>query len=362
MEILYALDKSGKTRYWKIEVEDLPHGVFITRKYGQVGGKETTTSTEITSGKNIGRSNETSKLDQAISEAKSTWKKQYESGYTPDQESLKTNLILLPMLANKWEDRMNYISEPFFVQPKLDGVRMTVGVHKGKFIMFSRTGKEVKMPHIEKELRPLLKEGEFLDGENYTPDKTFEEITGMCRTVLETPTELSSIKFHVFDCFDLGNMNVPFEIRQTSLTKFRNLKYVTFVPTLIVQKKSELNRHHDEFVKYGYEGIMIRDFKGLYKLNERSNHLLKFKAFQTEEYQITGAEEGKGKDLGTVIWRCKGSKGEFSVRPKGTLAQRTEWFKNSKKYIGKQLTVQYQNLTNGGIPRFPVGIAIRDYE
>lgn len=35
---------------------------------------------------------------------------------------------------------------------------------------------------------------------------------------------------------------------------------------------------------------------------------------------------------------------------------------NKSKYIGKNLTVQFQNLTDAGIPRFPVGLEIRDYE
>jgi hypothetical protein len=30
--------------------------------------------------------------------------------------------------------------------------------------------------------------------------------------------------------------------------------------------------------------------------------------------------------------------------------------------VGKQLTVRYQGLTNGGVPRFPIGVSVRDYE
>jgi len=50
------------------------------------------------------------------------------------------------------------------------------------------------------------------------------------------------------------------------------------------------------------------------------------------------------------------------VRPEGTIAQREEHYKNYKKYIGKMLTVRFQNLTALGVPRFPVGVCIRDYE
>jgi len=37
-------------------------------------------------------------------------------------------------------------------------------------------------------------------------------------------------------------------------------------------------------------------------------------------------------------------------------------FQNGSNYIGQQLTVRYQELTDDGVPRFPVGIAIRNYE
>ena len=52
----------------------------------------------------------------------------------------------------------------------------------------------------------------------------------------------------------------------------------------------------------------------------------------------------------------------FNVRPKGTVAQRQTWYTNGKSFVGKALTVRFQELTDEGVPRSPVGIAIRDYE
>jgi DNA ligase-1 len=64
-----------------------------------------------------------------------------------------------------------------------------------------------------------------------------------------------------------------------------------------------------------------------------------------------------------VIWVCKTQSGqEFTVRPEGTLETRKNYFKNKNNFFGKLLTVKFQNLTSLGIPRFPVGIVIRDYE
>jgi ATP-dependent DNA ligase len=360
METLYGIDKNGKKRYWSVSVEKSNGSFFIVRRYGQVGGKETETSTEVKEGKNIGRSNETTPREQALSEAKSLWTKQVEAGFSTNPDAVDT-LILLPMLANKWEDKSKYIKEPFYVQPKLDGVRMLVGKRDGKFIMMSRNGKVVNMPHVEKELSPLLREGEFLDGENFTNELTFEQITGMCRTQ-EAQSNLHMVKFHIFDYFQLDNLNCPFEIRIRNVNRFSHLDTVRIVPTEILQTKAQVQSKHDEYASQGYEGIMIRDSLGPYILANRSSHLLKYKSFQTDEYTIVGAEEGKGRDAGTVIWVCSCKSGDFHVRPKGTVEDRKKWFKNRTKYIGKDLTVQFQNLTNGGIPRFPVGIAIRDYE
>ena len=357
---LYSRDKSGKVRYWNVSVEQINGKIFITRRYGQQDGKETETSTEVTKGKNIGRSNETTPLQQATLEAKSLWKKQTDAGFVENQDQV-SQVNLLPMLANKWEEKSHVISEPFFVQPKLDGVRMMVGKYKGKFVMLSRTGKPVKMPHVQKELEPMLHDGEFLDGENFTTERSFEQITGMCRTQ-DVHSDLEIVKFHIFDYFCIADPESPFSERVKKLQKFRGLKNSVLVLTEQLDSKKKVQMKHDEYAAKGYEGIMIRDFGGLYKLAERSNTLLKFKAFQTEEYPIVGAEEGKGRDAGTVIWICSSKAGNFSVRPKGTVEERTEWLTNKHKYIGKPLTVQFQNLTNGGIPRFPVGLAIRDYE
>jgi ATP-dependent DNA ligase len=352
MPILLARDKNNKIRYWSVEVVD---GSKVVRKYGQIDGKETVNEYTVDKGKG-GRTI----TQQAHLEAASYEKKQRDAGFS---EQLAEGPTLLPMLANKWEDRIEYIHDPFFVQPKLDGIRMMVGVRNGEFIMMSRTGKRIVSRHVESELKPLLREGEFVDGENYTREKTFEELSGECR--LKTINE--SIKFHAFDFFSLDKLDEPFSERTKNLfQRFQGLKHVILVTTEILDKKKVINAKHDQYVSEGYEGIMIRDARGRYELADRSNHLLKYKYFQTKEYEIIEAEQDK--DQG-VIWLCSGlakcwgdDEIVFRVRPTGTLEKRRAWYLKRQEYIGKDLTVQFQNLTAQGIPRFPVGIAIRDYE
>jgi len=49
---------------------------------------------------------------------------------------------------------------------------------------------------------------------------------------------------------------------------------------------------------------------------------------------------------------------------RGSKGQILEWrisvWENPNDYIGKMLTVQYQGMTKNSIPRFPVGVRIRE--
>jgi len=319
MERLIKKDKNGTERFTDIRVEDLANGTAdIVKTTGVVGSEKVSVS----------RTNVKTGYEKALMRAQTMW----------NNEKTKCTQIL-PMLANKWEDRQKYITEPFYVQPKLDGVRLLVS-NKG---CFSRTGKPV---HGVDHLANGLKDGEYLDGECYAPNKTFEEITSMFKMNPE------SLEFHVFDYFDMNRPNLTFEER---------MKHVT-VDTFHVKKKSEIVGYHDMFVSQGHEGIMIRDAMSTYEIGKRSNYLLKYKAFQTEEYPIVDVKEGTGREKGTAIWICKTGEQHFSVKPEGTLEKRREYLVEKEKYIGKQLTVRFQNLTAIGVPRFPVGVVVRDYE
>jgi ATP-dependent DNA ligase len=319
MERLIKKDKNGRERFTDIRVEELDDGTAdIVKSTGVVGTDKVSVS----------RTNVKTGYEKALARAQTMW----------NNEKTKCTEIL-PMLANKWEDRQKYISEPFYVQPKLDGVRLIVS-NKG---CFSRTGKPVEgVDHLARG----LKDGEYLDGECYAPNKTFEEITSMFKM------NPQSLEFHVFDYFDINRPNLTFEERKNRIT----------VDTFRVDKKSEVQGYHDLFVNQGHEGIMIRDASSTYEIGKRSNYLLKYKAFQTEEYEIVDVKEGTGREKGAAIWVCKVGEHQFSAKPEGTLEVRKKYLQEKEKYIGKQLTVRYQNLTALGVPRFPVGVAVRDYE
>ena len=122
-------------------------------------------------------------------------------------------------------------------------------------------------------------------------------------------------------------------------------------------------------VSNGFEGSIIRNQGAKYKFDFRSKDLLKKKDFIDEEFEITGYEaevisEVGEADRNAVVFVCrlKGRPGFFKVRPRGSIEQRVKWFNEIESIIGKNLTVRYQELSEDGVPIFPVGIVIRDYE
>lgn len=392
-QTLYQKGARGETRVWRIWVTGTPGSMdedgvgVIHREHGTLDGKQTGTTRVIRAGKNIGKKNETTPLEQAIAEAKSIATKKAREGYSPE-ESTRGQVygdVILPMLAHDYHKQKKPLGFPCYAQPKLDGVRMVVESTPDGLRMTTRTGKAVNfMDHIYDALVDILPLGTVLDGELFTPEKTFEEITSIVRKSVRdhhSPEESRTVQYHVFDIFRRGEESTHFTERNKLLLSTMCMfasgtKPVVIVPTQLLSNQREADEIHETFVSEGHEGTMYRSPYGPYKIRLRSRDLLKRKDFQTEEYRIVGATQGVGKDIGTVIWTVEtspityiGSDGidveepqRFSVRPRGSIEQRRRWWENREDYIDSMLTVRFQNLTVSGIPRFPVGLTVRDYE
>jgi len=274
-------------------------------------------------------------------------------------------------------------------------------------------------------IKQILRDGLWLDGELYSHELTFDRISGLCRRKTfddQDQEDVSKLQYRVYDFFyapseetyelfwDLcGNdektmedfnkycMNktgypAPYTDRYGTLAAlyqgyvFSNLDDTTITPdekekfinfdaglpvnltqNILVNAESSLEETHDNFVDEGYEGLMIRNLKMPYEFS-RSWNLVKYKKMKDAEFKISGAKEGTGNAAGAIIWNCTTDDGKhnFDVVPLGTMDERRKLWKeyqtNPGKFIGKPLTVQFQELTPKGIPRFPKGISIRDYE
>ena len=112
----------------------------------------------------------------------------------------------------------------------------------------------------------------------------------------------------------------------------------------------------------GYEGTMARNADSLYE-HKRSYNLQKIKEFDDAEFKITGVKSGRGRMADCAIFTCTTAKGDlFDCKMEGSLDVLKNIMKNPRSVIGKMLTVRYQGFTNGRMPRFPIGVSVRDYE
>ena len=423
---LYAQDKNGKIKVWTAAVLRSSGGAVASRiTHGYINGKQQVAYRTCEAGKNIGRSNETSPLEQSISETRRKWlDKKDKEAYTEnkpadcgegygdlsgndfgdgggDGDNASFTRPFLPMLAQTFDPadleagskKKKVIKFPCFVQPKLDGLRCvsyaTRSANDLVVCLQSRTGAFFTgLPHIAAALRPYLSQHPniVIDGELYTDQMPFEELAGLIKKKKITAADverLKKVKYHVYDIYDHQRYDMPFAERIGLLAAavrrcgcvandthaagriLRSDTEAAAVVVLVRTEKitvlSEFRQLFAEFVESGYEGIMLRNAAGVYRANYRSNDLQKYKEFMEDEYRIIDFTQGEGRDAGAVIWVCETADGkEFTVRPRGTMEQRRAWFNEGASYIGKNVTVIYQELTEEGKPRFPVGKAVRE--
>lgn len=405
---LYGIEKNGKIKTWIANiylkgVNPAQDYAFATIEHGQQDGKKQLTVREYTEGKNIGKKNETTPLQQCITETRKKWldKKEKESYQEtmlqlPSQQSQQTSTMPIhdttnvvakkyfPMLAQTFDPKSktvkkNTIVFPCFVQPKLDGLRCVVyrDLVTDEIRRQSRTGTYFEtMSHIAESLAPLFARfpNVILDGELYTTKIPFEELAGLIKTKKLTPQDhdkLCVIEYHIYDIVD---ETMPYHARHDSIKKmFAQVaastassphilpRYICLVPTIEAKTPADFKAEFGRFIEEGYEGIMLRNKTGMYRCNYRSHDLQKYKEFMEDEFKIIGFTQGEGRDKGTVIWICETKeRKEFTVRPRGTMESRRKLYETGEKYVGKMLTVIFQELTEEGKPRFPVGKDVRE--
>jgi len=373
---LYALSSTKKVKQWSITVDgDDTMGVIVV-SHGYLDGKIQTNSKEITKGKNLGKKNATTPYTQAVADAQSMWNKKKDSQYietVPDKDFVPD--IGLPMLAQNFTKRKHNIKYPAMVQPKLNGVRcLAKKISETEIRYLSRKGKSFgidnnTLQHLTPALLEVMDINDEMDGEIFHPEWTFQKIL---RNVKKLRPSSKDLQYWLYDMADgdfTSAANTPvFGARNCQLRLNLNILSpdncnLIYVETLYVDSEDDVYKYHNDYIAKGFEGIIIRNTEGLYKYDHRSADLQKYKEFIDEEFEIVGGTEGTGLDKGCVIFRVKNKDNhEFNVKPKGTRESRQEILQNIEKYIGKELTVRYQELSEDGVPIFPVGIAVRDYE
>ena len=361
---LYDNSVTGKRKRWDIRVTNQESLSTINCYYGYTDGKKIETTQTIKSGKNIGKSNQTTHYEQSILQATSKWNRKCDQGYKPefnpelDWNTLPSNDVLVkgtlpsndvlvkgiqnlkidgdlhrsrasaqqgdkgppiqqgqqgtsvtfPMLAQDYHKHKNKVVYPCYIQPKLDGLRNLYNTTSNQNT--TRQGKEFSIiaqsGTLYKELLTLPK-GLILDGEFYTDKIQFETLGVLRKTKKLTTKEqdnLEKIEYHIYDIIDT---TLTFEERHNKIKELHLEKYekLVYVPTFIASSEKEIKDYHITFLNQGFEGTMIRNKNSYYTLKKRSHDLLKYKDFQDSEFEITDFTfeiDTTGEDKNLIVW------------------------------------------------------------
>lgn len=376
---LYDNSVTGKRKRWDIRVTNQEVLSTINCYYGYIDGKKIETTQTIKTGKNIGKSNQTTHYEQSILQATSKWNRKYDQGYKPEFDlntgiqNLKIDggnddIVVFPMLAQDYHKHKNKVVYPCYIQPKLDGLRNLYNTTSNQNT--TRQGKEftiiAQSGQLYKELLTLPK-GLILDGEFYTDKIQFETLGVLRKTKKLTTKEqdnLEKIEYHIYDIIDT---TLTFEERHNKIKELHleNYEKLVYVPTFIASSEKEIKDYHITFLNQGFEGTMIRNKNSYYTLKKRSHDLLKYKDFQDSEFVITDFTfeiDTTGDDKNLIVWiidvpcqtnqfvKCK-------VRPMGTKEERKSLYEKCKQnfnqFKGRKLWVKYFEKTKDGNLRFP---------
>lgn len=118
---------------------------------------------------------------------------------------------------------------------------------------------------------------------------------------------------------------------------------------------------HNEWVSEGFEGLVLRDPKALYKCGARDKRMCKVKVFQDDEFEIIDIVDGlRDEDMCFLMKTKEGY--EFKAKPVGD-RELKQWYRDNIENIkGKMGTVKFfgYTTTKEPVPNLPVFKSLRN--
>lgn len=290
-----------------------------------------------------------------------------------------------PMLIERTNPDTSTLTYPVYVFPKLDGIRCLIvdGVPK------TRTLKDVPNNYIRSVLTSIGIDG--FDGELIIGDAVAKSVYRDTNSVVMSHDKCNHFYYFVFD---LHNHTGTFEERQQALKlKIRGLPInnnIILLESTLCYSEEELLNYEVKCLQKGYEGVIIRNPRGLYKYGRttiKENNTFKLKRFVDGEAEILAIIEeqhntnekvtnelGKGQrsthkenlvgksTMGALLCKDVVTGATFQIGSGFTKSER-EWFWNSCNVNSAEpVIVKYKSFPIGvkDKPRHPIYLGLRD--
>ena len=289
-----------------------------------------------------------------------------------------------PMLAPNDKVNISDINFPIYASLKLDGIRCVF--KDGE--MLSRSLKQIPNKQLQQKyqvLKDLSKTMGVIDGELYSPELTFQEITHFVMTQdLKEEILPDSLKFYVFD-IDSGD-ETSFKDRVYKYYGLHRIPTIQCVEQYTIKNEEEVMSMFEKALRDGYEGLILKDMNGYYKYGRATTKqglMYKIKPFKTYDLVVTdvlerkeNTNESKLNELGykqksntvdgfllTGIAACfmvKYNDLDMKVSLTGTEEFRRGIWENKESYIGGVIEVKGMEVGSKDVLRHPVFVRFRD--
>jgi DNA ligase-1 len=248
------------------------------------------------------------------------------------------------LLAERWDNAQDLAG--WWLSEKLDGVR---AYWDGKSLI-SRLGNRFHAPEWFLEGLPEIP----LDGELWIGRKAFQRTVGIVRR--QDQTDLWKQVRYV--AFDAPGVDGAFEARLAAIRAHvarHTAPYLAAHEQMICTGLDHLRAELARIEALGGEGLMLRQPESRYEVG-RSVTLLKVKNFRDAEARVVehlkGAGRHKGRLGALLVELANGTR--FSVGTGFSDAER-----EAPPPVGSSITFRYQELSEGGVPRFPSFVRVR---
>jgi ATP-dependent DNA ligase len=274
------------------------------------------------------------------------------TGYSLNTEA--NSEVLLPMKVKIFQQQLKNIVFPAISTPKYNGIHGTYRLENNTLNLYSRGGLLYPpIPHLESEIMLVMK---FLNvtevvGELYVRNEALQDIT----SAVKKPKELSKqLEFCLFDI----DMDCDYKCRRSMLFKLTDapisFEHIVFVTGTEVNSMQDIENHYNLCMVNGYEGTVIKNYKGMNVHNTRSSDQFKYKKTQSAEFKVVGYNRDK-RNHPVFILESEG--GEFKAKPK--MSHKELAAINPDEYVGKWATIEFETLSKDQKPLKPIFIALR---
>lgn len=411
---------------WTVKVVQEMNKVDILKTYGVLNGGQAMRWQRNIKGKNIGKANQTTPLEQAIADAESMVRLKQREGYVTieslsidSMKFLASNYSLkrileealpaynsdvngneIPMKCQQYyrdkkpwtgpdgveydNRRTYYMANPFaakeknaiiinfpcFIQPKVNGVRCFVKLVNGKPILYSKKGDVWNIPQVSDwfmdhpEVFTMYSDDVIYDGELYIKGESLQNIASAVKAY---KIETMNVKLHIFDIAVEDQTQANRFARLYSVESKEAFGNPDFSPVVLVPTKKCINDERaqiltDMYIGEGYEGAIFRDPEGVYEFGKRPATITKLKRLEDAEFVIVDIV-GQDKDNSIGMFVCVTPEGkQFTVNAKGDTKYKRSILLDPSSFIGKLLTIFFYEYTDDGKPFHITNTIVRDYE